>query len=194
MKDLNRLIEYLKNLPAGKIAGENEKQVIELLHKCWDKLDGTEDTSMTITKLHRYENLTFIPPATIEFEIERHGATVLGSVYAHVYNWTIDLTTGLAHCNPHPQRRLIGQRVRPLKVKPLAEDILKQILALNKNSEMLDWKSDNKVKVQIGEVIPETKPQTTAARRKRFRNELEKLLLPYGWLKTKAYNVYEKNS
>ena len=192
MNHLAELIEYVKNLPEGKIAEENEKQVIQLLFECWDELDGSGDTSMDIMKLHRYENLTFIPPATIEFEIERHGASVLGSGYAHVYLWTINLKEGSANCG-YPKQRFTGKRDKPLKVKPLAENIAQQIVNLNKNHEMLDWKSDRKVKVRIAKVIPETNMQTTTARRKRFRNELEELLRPHGW-HTSYYNVYEKSN
>jgi hypothetical protein len=192
MNHLAELIEYVKNLPEGKIAGENEEQIIQLLYECWDELDGSGDTSMDISKLHRYENLTFIPPAKIEFEIERHGATVFGSVYADVYLWTINLKEGSVNYGYY-KKRLIGKRDKPLKVKPLAENITQQIVNLKKNYEMLDWKSDRKVKVRIAKVIPETNQQTTAARRKRFRKELEELLRPHGWY-TSTYNVYEKRN
>jgi len=193
MNDLNKLVEYVKNVPAGEITGENEKQVAQLLHKCWDELDGSGDTSMDIFKLHRNENLTFIPPATIEFEIERHGATTFGSVYAHVYKWTINLREGTASCDQHPKRRLVGERSRPLNVEPLAKEIAQQIIDIDKNAKKLEWKSDEKVKVLIGEVIPETNKQTTSARRKRFRNKLKELLDAHGWRTTLGYNIYEKS-
>jgi hypothetical protein len=43
----------------------------------------------------------------------------------------------------------------------------------------------------IGTIIPETYPQTTAARRKRFRHALEEILAPKGWVPVRP-NIYKK--
>ena len=192
MTSLTELIKYVGKLSEGEIKGDDEKEVFRLLLDCWEDLYGSDDTSMSIFKLHRYENLTFTPPSTIRFEIERHGSTVYGSVYANVHKWTVNLEEGRADCDPYFGRRVVGVRDKPLKIEPIAKEICQEIMDQNKESENLIWKSDKKVRVRIGDIIPETNKQTTAARRKRFRKALEELLIANGWQPTRAYNIYEK--
>jgi len=191
MTSLEELKKYVQKLSEGKIEGDDEAEVLRLLADCWEDLDGSGDTAMSTYKLYRYENLTFIPPSTIQFEIERHGGTVQGSVYANVHLWTINLEEGTADGGTY-SRRLVGVRDKPLKVKPIANEICQEIMDQNKESKYLIWKSDKKVRVRIGDIIPETIKQTTIARRKRFRAALEELLTANGWQTTGAYNVYEK--
>ena len=98
MDDLNKLIEYVKNLTAGEITGENEKQVVQLLYKCWDEFDGSSDTSMSTLKLHRYENLTFDPPATIEFAAPGIGANYGEALVAFMRKYgTGDFSSDMAY-------------------------------------------------------------------------------------------------
>jgi hypothetical protein len=191
MQQLNKFRVFLKTLPVGRILGENEIKVKKFLFDCWSDLEGSDDTSMSVMKLHRIENLAYNPPNKIEFDIERHGGTVMGSVYAEVYHWTIDLDQGQVH-HDYPKKRVVGTRDEVLKVGPIAEKIVQEILGFDKDSQNIEWKSDKKVRVLISEIIPETNQQTTTARRKRFRNCVEELLLPNGWQTTKQYNVYEK--
>jgi len=190
-RQLNKFREFVKTLTLGRILGEDQKKVMRFLSDCWDDLEGSGDTSMSVFKLHRIENLAYKSPNEIEFDIERHGGTVMGSVYAEGYHWIIDLYQGRAHYD-YPKRRLVGTRDKPLKVGPIAEKVVQEILEHNEDSENLEWKSDQKVRVLISEIVPETNQQTTAARRKRFRNCIEELLLPNGWQKAAQYNVYEK--
>jgi hypothetical protein len=179
-RQLNIFLEFVKTLPPGRILGEDEKKVKRFLFDYWGDLKGSGDTSMSVMKLHRIENLAYKSPNKIEFDIERHGGTVMGSVYAEVYHWTIDLDHGLAHWD-FPKKRVVGIKAKPLKVGPIAEKVVQEILEHNEDSENLEWKSDQKVRVLISEIIPETNKQTTAARRKRFRNCVEELLLPNGY-------------
>ena len=136
---LNDLREFLKKLPPGKVQGENEEKIKSLLFDCWDDLESSSDTSMSIFKLHRIENLAWQPPNKLEFDIERHGSTVVGSVYADLYHWTIDLDNRQAHFD-YPKKRLVGTRDKPLKVEPIAKKILQEILGFDKDSENLEWK------------------------------------------------------
>lgn len=183
---------YLKDLPPGAISNENEQKVMSLLVNCWEDLSGSENTSLKYYKLPRAENLTFIPPHTLTFEIERHGAAVKGSVYGEVHKWTIDLLNCSAKCDRNYKRRVLSERARPLKVEPLVEEIVNQIINLYKTAENLKWSSDRKVKILIGNIIPATNKQTTVSRRKRFRDKLEASLAPHGWHPTSVYNTYEK--
>ena len=192
MGSLEELKSLLRELPAGNIEGEQDRKIRSLLLDVWDLLEGSDATSLSVFKLHRMENLVCEPPNTIKFEIERHGSTVMGSIKADVHLWTIDLADLTASCNEHYKKRVVGVRAAPLKVKPLAERVVKDIVGLKQDSEFLQWKPNGQVKVRIAEIIPATKQQTTTARRKRFRQCIEDLLKPHSWKATSSYNLYEK--
>jgi hypothetical protein len=191
MEHLAELIDYVKTLPIGKVSYEQGQGLMALLAEHWHLLEGSDDNSMADYKLDRYENLEVVSPTVIEFDIERHGAAAQGSVYAEIQGWMIDLTEGTACCG-QAGRRLTGVRDKPLKVEPLAKEIVQQIVDLDKSSNYLKWKSDDIVKVKIAELIPFTNMQTTTSRRRRFRDKLEEILLPLGWGTMKVYNTYER--
>jgi len=187
---LDELRTYVKTLPEGRIT---DAKVKLLISHCWDLLEGSSDHSMNMFKVHRAEDLMFNPPATILFNIERHGQTVQGSIYASVQKWQINLIEGTATSNPFDEeKRIVGKRDAPLKVNPIAEKVVNDIVNLNKKSEYLQWKSDRKVRILIQHIIPETVQQTTTARRRRFREKLKELLTSKGWNGTTVYYVYEK--
>jgi hypothetical protein len=189
--NFSEIKSYLRTIPEGLLSGARTEQVKQLLSDCWEDLEGSDYTSMSIFKLHRIEEVEFIPPATLEFKIERHGQTVLNSVYADLHKWTINLEEGSAWCDERFGRRVVGKRSKPMKMEPIAEEVKELIISGNTKNEKLEWKSDKKVKVRIAEIIPETVKETTTARRKRFRRALEEKLTPNGWKMT-TYNVYEK--
>ena len=85
----------------------------------------------------------------------------------------------------------MGDRDAPLDVTPLAEEVKGHILAKDKESKWLDWRSESRLRVRIGDLIPATNQWTTSDRRKRFRKELGELLAPHGWEMT-SDNRYEK--
>lgn len=192
MGALEELKSLLRELHPGNIEGEPEDKIRSLLLYVWDLLKGSDATSLSVLKLHRMEKLVYEPPSTIKFEIERHGSTVMGSVYADVHLWTINLTDLTASCDVHHKKRVVGVRAAPLKVKPLAERVVNDIVDLKQDSDFLEWKPNGQVKVRIAEIIPATNQQTTTARRKRFRQCVEDLLKPHGWKATSSYNLYEK--
>jgi hypothetical protein len=123
---IKSLRDFVAHLKEGPIHGEHEKDLRRLLFNCWEELKGSDQTSMDILKLHRAENLSDRPPNVLEFDIERHGATVYGSIYAHMYHWTIDLDKGSAN-HDYPAQRIVGKRDAPLRVDPLAEQVAKDI-------------------------------------------------------------------
>lgn len=131
----------------------------------------------------------------MSFVVERHGAVVLGSSLAEVQEWTVNLEVRAARYDPFPRKKRIRQIEPALDVDPIAQEVVKDILDMKKDSKYLQWKSNEKVKVRMGEIIPkkfDSKKQTLAGRRKRLREKIEKLLLPKGWHKTSTYNTYEK--
>ena len=147
---------------------------------------------MNTGKLGRIENMTYKSPDVITFEIERHGATVHGSSYAQVHQWTVNLTEIKAICNPYYKKRVVGIRDAPLKIQPLAQKVADAIINFNHENKYLKWKSDDKVKILIGHIIPETNLQTTTSRRKRFRNKLDEMLKPHCWSRPNINNLYVK--
>lgn len=191
MNSLNGLKNFIKNLPAGPI--QDDRKLDNLLRYCWDILEGSKVTKMGFSKLHRIENPLFEPPSKIIFEIERHGQTVHGSVYADLHRWTIDVEKGTAECDEFYKKRVVGVKDAPLKVQPLAEKVFTQITEGDKSSKYLKWISDNKVRVLIGNVIPETNQWTTNSRRNRFRGVLDPMLEKHGWRSAQAQNTYEKS-
>jgi hypothetical protein len=88
----------------------------------------TDDSALEPHKLlHRTEGLAWDPPL-LKFEIERHGATVGGSVYAEVHEWSINLETSQASLL-ESRRRQVQPKDKRLDVKPLAQEIANAILS-----------------------------------------------------------------
>ena len=154
-----KLMKKLQRYPKGKL--DDDSEVMEFLCDHWNDLRGSDDTKMKAEKLYRIENLKWVPPSFIEFEIERHGATVNGSVYGEVYTWSVDLETMEAGCG-EPKKVVIGERDKPLNVKTIAEHISKEILNSNYRSEYLKWLNEGKVRVLVSGLIPHTNNWTTS--------------------------------
>ena len=188
-----KIIEsFLAELPSGELTNAQYIRAKAILFDIWEELYGSYDTLMNIRKLGRLENICFEPPATLTFEIERHGQTVHGSVYADLHKWYVNLNDMTASCDQFYKKRVVGKRAKPLNVKPLAESVANALLTNDNTFEFLEWLDENTVKVKISELIPQTNQQTTTSRRKRFRNALEGIILPKGWQTTKVYNKYTK--
>jgi hypothetical protein len=80
MNKLEDLRNFLSQLAPGPVV--DVARVERQLCESWNELDGNQSGGMTAEKLlKRTENMTWKPPV-LEFQIERHGATVSGSVYA----------------------------------------------------------------------------------------------------------------
>ena len=77
---LSVLRAYLGQMPPAKVT-DTDKLAL-LLCSSWAELDAGSDGGMTGDKLlGRMEDVHWEPPV-LSFRIERHGGTVLGSVYA----------------------------------------------------------------------------------------------------------------
>jgi hypothetical protein len=153
-----------------------------LLIDSWGELDGNDSGGMAAYKLlKRTEKLTW-NPSVLEFEIERHGSTVMGSVYAAVQVWRGDVQKAAADLAVNERRLVVGEPDKSLKVEPIVRDIETLILE-HKEDSRLKWLGPTCVRVEISKVIPATIPQTTSARRRRFRKALEDGLKVAGWRK-----------
>jgi hypothetical protein len=176
----NRVFEtcrkYLNELAPGPI--EDTPTIEGLLASCWHEIGG-DDGGMVGYKLKgRMEDVVWSPPL-LRFRIERHGATVYGSVYAEVQNWSVNLDAKTASLEGST-RRQVGTKDKRLNVEPIATALAKSICEHTVNPA-LRWDSEDKVKVLVAKIIPTTNQQTTSARRKRFWKALENKVGPYGW-------------
>jgi len=180
MSNIDNLRMYLREVDTGEVPYGQASEIERLLADCWHEIEiTTDDEKLEPHKLlNRAESLTWKEPF-LTFEIERHGATVSGSVYAEVHTWSINVQNGQAglECK---HRRQVNPKDKPLNVKPLAQEIAELILN-SKKDERLRWKGSEKVYVEISKVIPATNEQTTSGRRKRFRVELCRILHGHGW-------------
>ena len=138
-------------------------RVLQALVAVWP--DDAE-SSMFSSKLNRWESPTWSPPL-LEFEIERHGGTVMGSPRAEVQSWTVDVEGQSVE--------LMGSRRRQLvKAAPRLDDVPHARRCLDEmnagpegGSDWLTWPDETRVRVKIGRIIPETNKPTAAGRRRR---------------------------
>jgi hypothetical protein len=129
----------------------------------------------------RTEDLEWKPPV-LTFNIERHGGFVNGSTRAEVQKWEVDLDQETASLMGIGRRQIIPMAPR-LDVKAVAAEIA-TIINEQREDGRVKRLAANRVRILTGEVIPATNQRTTASRRKRFAQELERLLLPLGWQRT----------
>lgn len=164
----------------------DKTEIEALLASCWHQLSVSDDGGMEGHKLrNRTEKLAWNSPH-LTFRIERHGATVNGSVYAEVQSWSVNVDEGTAIITDRKNRQ-IERKAAVFKVEPLADEIGKAIIE-HAQDERLSWKNDNEVRVFVGKIIPTTNRQTTGSRRKRFWTALEGQIEPYGWTRPSIHS------
>jgi hypothetical protein len=186
MTEIKKLIEFLEPLKPGSIQdqpNENPSKPGTLLERlvfeCWHEFEGGDSEKMQGYKiLHRMEKPIWNPPI-LSFTMERHGATVAGSIRADIQEWRLNIETLKADCET-VGRRQVNPMDQRLNVGPIAEEIA-HLIQTHKTDERLKWNKDGSVRVLIGKIIPETVKQTTMGRRKRFRIALKESLTKVGW-------------
>ncbi len=159
------------------------------LARLWDTLAG-DDGGMVGRKLHgRMEAVVWNPPK-LTFNIERHGATVLGSGRAEVQKWTVDLEQRTKSVKLVGRRQLHPQQPR-LDVMPVAEELATAIMG-GRQDPRLRWDGTGRVRLLIGKVLPagSAVKETLAGRRNRLREAVAGLLAPAGWRMVRA-NVFD---
>ena len=94
MNNKRKLLElhaFLALLSTGDLNEENQGTVEGLLAGCWDSLLLSDRGGMRPEKISsRLEKVNWDPPY-LTFDIERHGGTVLGSQYAEIQSWKINV-------------------------------------------------------------------------------------------------------
>ena len=185
MKGIDTLKIFLGAQSPGPI--QDADRLVQLLSSCWHEFDGSSETKMRSRKLcGRVEEPQWHPPI-LSFCIERHGATVMGSKRASLYEWSVNLENHTASIVGKRKRQL-RPNAKPLDVKAIAKTLADAVIS-GRADERLTILNDGRVKIEIGRAIPETNARTTAARRKRFRRELSALLEPHDWDEVRT-NVY----
>ena len=183
---MKSLRDLLSNIPPGHLSDGDCLQILAELSQCWDAIPGSEVESTTADKLHRAEDFFWISPI-LSFSLERHGGTVRGSSRASLHRWEVN--------TEKPEAWIVNTSVRQLSPKSQVMDIKKEAneiatLILNGvDDRRVTWLEDRqRVQVNIGEVIPETNPQTTQGLRKRFRVALASLMSEANWTRKDVGN------
>lgn len=184
---LQDLRDYLSKMAPGPVV--DVRDLLSKLKLCWGKFEGWDAEGMQAYKLDRVEDVIWTPPR-LEFTLERHGSTVMGSSRAALHRWTVDLDCGKATCGASGYRQ-VHKRQSPLNVERIADDLAQEIIRGAKNPN-LHWKTPCLVRVRIGEVIPANglAQETVAGRRRRFRAALEARLQQHGWKVASGQNTY----
>ena len=127
--------------------------------------------------LNRTEDLEWDPPS-LRFRIERHGGASLGSVYAEMQGWDVNIETGVAN-GWEARKRLIKKKQPPFRTGPLAAELADLVLK-GKSDHRLQRSSKGRYRL-TGAALPRASKQTTEGRRTRLVGDLAKILEPMGW-------------
>ncbi len=162
----------------------------------WHAFQGSEQTGMSREKLlDRVEQPSWQPPR-LEFAIERHGRTVMGSTYADVYLWQLDFDRRTATtAETGPKQRRIGKVQRPLDVKSVARRV-SEAVKNGMKKPWLKWRNAERLRIMVGE-LPELADgsavaQTLTARRRRFRKALEEEMTQIGFVPEGRYYCFRR--
>ena len=174
---MERLMTYLEQTPEGEITDTVELE--KLLAECWDEFTGDRGGMEPQKLLGRMEDVLWRPPL-LEFVIERHGGTVMGSSRAESQHWIVDVEHKTVTMGVKSYRQ-ISPRATALDVNPIAEEIVQQVLSRARD-DRLKWSRKGQVQVLIGKILPESSAykQTLLARRSRLSSAIEKTLFAHG--------------
>lgn len=175
---LQALRDYLASLPAGPLSPSDADRVRGLLADSWYEFDGSGEAGMRPYKLQRMQDVTWHPPR-LTFHIERHGAAVLGSIYAGVQQWDIDLDQMRATSSTVGHRQ-VSPKQAPFDVEPLADELARLIIEGQQDRRIRRFRN-GRVQVLTSTVLPKASIQTTKSRSKRLRAALLKRLRVHGW-------------
>ena len=145
-----------------------QPELLRMLREQWEDLTIIgDDHSIALYKLtdERIENLHVDDIGCINFSIERHGRAAMGSPYADVDHWVVDLAAKTA-CIAGTTPRLIGKRSQPIDVAAVVTTIL--VALKNEDATIVDRTKDGRLRIKIKAVIPDGGKETTQGRRKRI--------------------------
>ncbi len=189
---LREFRDYMRDLPQGEV--NNIAELERRLASCWDFLDGSDLERMAPHKLrNRVEDPWWDPPMLC-FTIERHGGLAMGSTRAELQRWVVDVDAGTADCCPAGYRQLY-KRDAPVKVGPIAEEVVGLILAGQQDPRLTWIELGRRVRVTLSACLPiASNQQTHQGRSRRLRRKLRELLEPQGWKEVGPFNrvIFER--
>lgn len=103
-------------------------------------------------------------------------------VAAELQRWTVNVETAVADCQQSSHYRQVGERDKPLRVGPLADE-LAQAVTNRRDDPRLKWYADGTVRVLVTSFVKGLYKQTEVGRRQRFRAALDRRLDAAGWRK-----------
>ena len=177
---LQSLRRLLSSLEPGPVPVGKRQAAILRLSEAWDDLSGGDDRAMAPHKVDRAEKLHWSPPH-LTFQIERHGGTVLGSCYAEIQPWTVNVDEATAHCDYPTGKRLVAPRQAPFKTDPVAGELAQKIIDGAEDPRLRRTKDGAKVQVRVSKILPPGPRETTVGRAKRLRRDLSAILEHLGW-------------
>jgi hypothetical protein len=121
-----------------------DAEALTLLARCWNQLEGNDLNAMAGDKVLRAENLKWNDPR-LEFDIERHGGTALGSTRAEMQHWVVDLVARTVDCTTSGHRQLSPMRSPMPKedMRRIAADLANKV-ATNADDPLLQWSAVNR--------------------------------------------------
>jgi hypothetical protein len=172
------LREILESLDPGPIPVERREAVERALASAWHEFGGHEGGMSSPHKiLNRSESLEWSPPV-LSFVIERHGGTVLGSVWADLQRWDVDLDGQVARATVCGRRR-VGEPQKAFRVDELARELAGVMEAAQEDAR-LERSRGGSYRVRSS-VFPRASRQTTQGRMGRLSQALGAILAPAGW-------------
>lgn len=182
MTSFERLCTHLQLQTPGCLQEESKSTVEGLVCNAWDHLNGSDEMGMQGSKIiGRTEDLDWSPPS-LTFNIERHGATVVGSIYAEVQSWEVNIEKATAQCFSCHKRQL-HDREKPIRTGPIAKE-LAEVMVNSMVDERIRWSKLGRAQVVLSKVFPNACKQTTNSRMRRLKRDLSALLEPLGWENT----------
>jgi hypothetical protein len=185
---LDKLRRQLRELPPGPIDPDTASELEDLLAQAWDELEGSDAGGMTPGKIRgRVEEPAWKPPV-LSFVIERHGRTAMGSTRADLQLWLVDVEAGTARY-AHAGYRQVLDRDRPVRVRPIVEEVVRAILAGQDHPAVRKLKG-GRVEIMPGQIrqLSGWYRATEQGRRRRFAKELERQLAEAGWCRVGPHN------
>lgn len=156
---------------------ESQSEMLSRIQHRWEDLTiigNTHGTSHDKLTDQRVENLRSDEGGLIHFDLERHGRTVRGSVYADVHHWVVDLDAGTAWI-VGTTPRLIGKRSESLDTSAVVQAILDALK--NEAAPIVGRTKDGRPRINIRAVVPEGPRETTQGRHRRIRSALNDALV-----------------
>lgn len=180
---LDALRAFFRDRKPGPVTDPSSVESAErLLAEAWDALTGDDGGMEAYKLLHRTENMHWQPPI-LSFAIERHGGTVLGSKYAELQDWTVDVDAATTATSAYSRRKRLLMPLNPrLDTRPIAAELADHIVN-GRDDPRLTWRKDRR-RVRVRAIAygePNLPKETAAGRAKRLRRDLLPLLVPHGW-------------